>query len=303
MDTAPSKPSGADNQRKVGTVTFSPGLRIDWSRHRIELDAVVVLRRGPLELLACSPHTREHESIVAVTARPRDIYQAMGMIGLAPGHPVRYDEKLGRLLPPVGESLRISVRYGHADDQHDVPVEEWLQINDTGRSPTALPWVFAGSRTFESGRFGADADGTVICVVDFDTALISLGTLHSADNNLLWLSAKTAAIPAKGTKCVITIQKRKDSPPAQHDDLSVKLDNEGNMHVDGTVVSAAELASKLRNARKKTPSQTIILNAAPGCGKSTIEAATKALITAGVHATSIRVHVAAPPKGDANAAG
>ncbi len=38
----------------------------------------------------------------------------------------------------------------------------------------SLDWVFAGSSTLSDGRFGADSDGTVVCVVDFENALITL---------------------------------------------------------------------------------------------------------------------------------
>ena len=71
--------------------TYAPGVRIDWTRGVIELDARVVLREGLLELFACSPRTREHESIFVVPAQPRRIYEALGLIGMEPGSPVRYD--------------------------------------------------------------------------------------------------------------------------------------------------------------------------------------------------------------------
>ena len=71
---------------------FAPGVHIDWANRAVEIDARVVLRSGPLELLACSPKTREHESILVVDARPLHVYQALGLIGLAPGSPSRFDE-------------------------------------------------------------------------------------------------------------------------------------------------------------------------------------------------------------------
>src|ERR1043166_8218583 len=43
---------------------FQPGVRIDWEQKAVEIDARVVLREGPLELFACSPQTKEHESIL-----------------------------------------------------------------------------------------------------------------------------------------------------------------------------------------------------------------------------------------------
>lgn len=57
----------------------------------------------------------------------------------------------------------------------------------------------------EEGRFGADVEGTVVCVVDFDTALIGVGGLHSADDEQLWLRANPKTIPPRGTKCRLII--------------------------------------------------------------------------------------------------
>jgi hypothetical protein len=188
---------------------FAPGVRIDWRRRVVEVDAVVVLRKGPLELLACSPKTREYESILAVSARPMHIFQAMGLIGLEPGSPVRYDDKRDRWPAPKGEALQLRVRYRQDDAERTVPVERWLLDVKHGRPPESLKWVFAGSRTLKSGRFGADVDGTVVCVVDFETALIAPGARHSADNEALWLAANTRAIPPTGTTCTLLIRSAK----------------------------------------------------------------------------------------------
>ena len=89
---------------------FGPGVRIDWQKRVVELDAEVVLRQGSLELLACSPQTREHESILRVHAKPLHVYQAMGLIGLTPGSPMKFDEKSKQWRRPTGDSLRLSVR-------------------------------------------------------------------------------------------------------------------------------------------------------------------------------------------------
>ena len=184
---------------------FAPGVRIDWQERTVELDVEIVLRRGPLELLACSPRTREHESILRVRAQPMHIFQAMGLIGLEPGLPLHYDENHDRWIAPTGESLELEVCCREGEQNSFAPVERWLLDVRRGRPPERLDWVFAGSRTFDNGRFGADVDGTVICVVDFDTALIGLGSFHTADNERLWLAANTEAIPPAGSSCTLLI--------------------------------------------------------------------------------------------------
>ncbi len=230
-------------------VEFAPGVRIDWPRSRVEVEGMVVLRDGPLELFACMEGTREHESIVVVRPRPLHVYQAMGMLGLEPGEPSRYDEDADKFVPPTGDALSVQVR---VEGQPTAPIEAWMWDIEHDRPLGVTNWVFCGSRQFDGGRFGADLDGTVICVVDFDTALIAPGASHSAANEALWLRARPDRIPERGTRCVIIIEKLEQTM------LSVEVGAAGRLLLDGKSAdeegfaamiqarSAAERLSRIR---------------------------------------------------------
>jgi len=220
---------------------FAPGVRIDWPNLTIELDAEVVMRQGPLELFACSPNTKEHESILKVFAKPTHIYQAMGLVGLTPGRPVRFDEKENRFDPPTGDALDIRVRY---TDEHGRTItaspENWVTTTKPQALVLTLPWVFAGSSTLPDGRFAADIEGTVICLVDFEAALIAIPALHSAANEQLWLVAKTDAIPPKGTKCTLLIRSSKRTT------LEVELVDEHSVWHDGRLLDENQFSQLVR---------------------------------------------------------
>lgn len=216
---------------------YADGVRIDWQRRFVELDARVVLREGPLELLACSPITREHESILTVRARPRDVFHALGLLGVEPGSPPVFDPRAERTLPARGESLDIRIRCDAPGHEKPVAATRWLKDNQTGKALDAILWVFSGSRSTAEGRFLADMEGTVICVVDFDTAVISPATSHTSDNNALWLSANTEAIPPVGTACILSIQSLERSETHQ-----VELDDRGRTTFEGRVLEPAEIA-------------------------------------------------------------
>lgn len=211
-----ARPSSARSE--VRRAEFAPGVRIDWKNRTVAVDARVVLREGPLELLACSPQTREHESILTIAARPLHIFQAMGLIGLEPGAPVAYDRENDEWFPPRGERIRLLITYRERERSVTVPIERWLRQVQTGKPPDAIDWVFSGSRTWPDGRFAADVDGTVACVVDFETALIAVGGLHSADNEFLWLEANSDEIPPIGTRCTLVISSAKGNAKATEDD-------------------------------------------------------------------------------------
>ncbi|UCC31049.1 MAG: hypothetical protein JSU86_01990 [Phycisphaerales bacterium] len=280
---------------------FAPGVRIDWERRVVEVDAEIVLRKGPLELLACSSHTREHESILVVRARPMNIFQAMGLIGLQPGSPVRYDEEQGRWLAPVGEPVEIKVRYREGENVRTVPVRKWLMDVQRRRPPERISWVFSGSQTFENGRFGADVDGTVVCVVDFDTALITVGALHSADNELLWLEANTEAIPPVGTPCTLLIRS------AAERTIEVKVAADGTLRRRDVPVSIPDLARAVRREKRDAAAITVLLQVVPGVPTAKIRPVVDSLVRAGIDRAWIKIEQetrqprsAKPPKSRTN---
>ncbi|MHC5110006.1 MAG: YdjY domain-containing protein [Planctomycetota bacterium] len=191
---------------------FAPGVTIDWTRKQVEVETTVVLREGPLELVVCTPGTREHESILVTKAAPARIYQAMGLVGLEPGSPVRYDKANEKLIPPSGQRLELEVSYQSGGKQHQHPIDRWL-LDAKGKKPgKKVRWVFAGSLVLDDGRFGADADGTVVCVVDFMTGLIAVDTLHVADNDALWLMANPKTIPPAKTDVRLIIKAARSAP-------------------------------------------------------------------------------------------
>ncbi len=265
---------------------FAPGVRIDWPNQTVEVDAKVVFRAGPLELFACSPRTREHESVVVVSARPMHIFQAMGLAGLEPGTPVRYDEALDVSFPPKGTPLDLRVRFRDRDQARLVPIEHWMRRVKQKRPPEWIDWVFAGSKSYAGGRFGADADGTVVCVVDFDTALISVGALKSADNELLWLEANTERIPPIGTPCTLLI-----SRVAVFD-----VSRDGAIRREGKPVTPGDVAKAVGVAGARAQTRRLILHAETDVGTDALGSAVEALVRAGVARSAISTRRPAPHK-------
>lgn len=280
---AQSVPDDAQPKHQPGVRVVAPGVKIDWRHRVVEVDARVVLRSGPLELLACSPGTREHESILVVQARPLSILQAMGLIGLEPGSPVRYDQEREQIFPPTGERLDLSIRYQQTGKSHVVRVEQWLRDVERRKSPEQMPWVFSGSRTGDRGRLLADADGTVVCVVDFESALIAVGDLHTDDNELLWLEANTSAIPPLGTDCTLLIRS------AEHRVVPVTLLSNGRFRLDGKVVTLAHIAKELLPTQSETQSAALDLYPQNGLSAGRLERALVALERAGIKRNSVQI--------------
>ena len=279
-----AQPKGSQDgaSSTAGWVDYAPGVRIDWQRRRVEVDVKVVLRQGPLELLVCSPGTREHESVFVSPARPLHLYQALGLLGFDPGAPVRYDEARDEWIAPHGASLELSTRCG-ADA--DVPVEHYLLQTETEKRPDSLPWVFAGSRKLDENGLAADRDGTVVCLVDFESALITVGAVHTADNEQLWLRANPETIPQMKTPCTLVISERGWGafPWTLH------VQEDATLMRHGESVSVALLLRKLEELSSSTEPPRLRLVPVKGAGEGSIKSAMKRLVAAGVPRNAIHV--------------
>lgn len=195
-------------------VEFRPGIRIDYRGPQVEVAGEVILRQGQLELFAYSkaPTPKEHETILRLDVRPELIYQALGLIGLTPGHPMSYDWETETTTPAQGDPVDVSVRFERDGETVEASACDWLWDVQNERPLAKTHWLFAGSRRLEDGQFFADIDGTVVTVVNFDSALLSLPGLHSDSNAELWLTAHTEAIPPKGTKVTMILRPHADRP-------------------------------------------------------------------------------------------
>jgi hypothetical protein len=217
-------------------VEFQPGIRIDWGRRQVLVAGEVVLREGALELFACSPQTREHESIVCAAARPLHVYQALGLIGLEPGEPSYYEEDMKTYHPARGAPVEIEVRYTRDGRTIQHPIEEWMRNAQDDRPLDRQPWVFSGAFVMDD-TFAADPEGTVVAVVDFPSAVIALPKYHSASNEALWLEPATERIPPVGSACTLIF---KPGP------ILLQIDRQGRYHFQGRPALLGKVGESLK---------------------------------------------------------
>lgn len=264
-------------------VDYAPGVRIDWPKRRVEVDGKVVLREGMLELFACSPNTREHESVVVTAGRPLRIYEALGLIGLTPGRPVRYDEDSGRWLPPAGDAVGIDVRWNDNGRMRTVDIGAWMR--DTERKRVVPPgvWIFAGSYRGDSKQFAADQEGTVVCVVDFPSALIALPELRSADNDQLWVEAATDRIPPIGTEVTLLFS------AVQVVRLELEIDSKGDIQCAGKPLSRKDVAERIGQLQRKHKFTAIDIRVHPEAPSLLVGSIEEAVRKAGRMGTKVRI--------------
>ena len=84
-----------------------PGVTINVQERCVDVESSVCLHRGALELVACTKGTKEHESIVAIEAKPVHLHAALLLLGAKPGSPAtrqQLGDQAGRWIdvPPSG---------------------------------------------------------------------------------------------------------------------------------------------------------------------------------------------------------
>ncbi len=165
-----------------------------------------------LELVACSPDTREHESLVVTPVQPSLIHAALLSIGLEPGEPGRIEATRDGVLrfDATGSPIRVELVWtDHKGRLRAAAPADWIR-SETGQPVPPFSWVFAGSRLRErSGRTVYDADGTgvVVGLTTFGSEVLAPTTTRSPDSgtdNPIWL-AENDAVPTAGTPVTIRV--------------------------------------------------------------------------------------------------
>lgn len=209
-----------------------PGVSINVQERCVDVESSVCLHRGDLELVACTKGTKEHESIVAVEAKPMHIHAALLLLGAKPGSPATRKQvgdqaerwldvpphggpvdvllvlkgKDGRLVEhPISDFIAASQR--RSDDPAGVEHEE--------RSPTHT-FLFAGSALHGEGpgprRYLSDETGNVISLSTFGDELLCLPGIHSHDSRALMWQVNAEALPPVGSR--VTLRLRPKIPHA-----------------------------------------------------------------------------------------
>lgn len=181
---------------------------VQGKERRAIVSSYVCLREGPLEQLLTRRERKEHEAILAFDGDARDIHKALLLTGATPGTPVRFQPKYE---PATGQSIKVTLVYEHDGKQVTVPARRWVRNARTGKD-LHVDWVFAGSHLVDNplDEKGPPIylanDGDIICVSNFESALLDLPINSPKDNSELAWEANTERIPPKGTKVAILLE-------------------------------------------------------------------------------------------------
>lgn len=214
QDPAPKTSKAPAKKVNVGK---NVSLEIKGDERRVVVDAEVCLRQGMLEQFLTRKRTKEHEAILAADVDAREIHKALILAKAEPGSPVKFQPKYE---PARGTVIKVFLEYEDADKKKQrVAAQQWIRSIKTKKT-LEHDWVFAGSVLIqdpfdkEKPPFYAANDGTVICVSNFESALLDLPIMSTQENDDLFFEANTERIPPLETRVrvifepVLTVPKK-----------------------------------------------------------------------------------------------
>ena len=200
-----------------------PNVYFDAARRAVSFGATVPIDPGSkatpivyLEVLACVPDTKEHETLVVTTAKASHIHAALLLAGFEAGKPGAYDWTGPELktIPPKGSPLNVRfivVRDGVESAEDPATWVKSLRTEKSLRDTSARAgFVFGGSLEGKrAGRVVYDADfsGTLIGLTTFGTETIAWSEMYNHDAGVedpQWV-ADEAVVPPPGTAVRVEI--------------------------------------------------------------------------------------------------
>ena len=221
----PSQAPSAPLVRKVAPHRYQVGeILIDARAGTVRCHGRVNMSEGgPIELLACLPRGKTHESVFTMDPRPKNLQLALLLLDLKPGrNPAvkRTDHSPEPAIPP-GDKVNIFVRWRPAPrapadtgQQENAPAPKMRQVraerflyNIQADTPLGqADWVFLGSQ-FVEGRFGADIEGSIITTFHDPLAILELA--HPTVNDDIYYCVNKRLCPPIGTPVELIIKKPK----------------------------------------------------------------------------------------------
>jgi len=203
------------------TITFG-NLLLSPSAGILRAPGKICLRQGLLEVIACSPGGKEHESLFVIDCEPHQLQTALLLMGLKNGPgPMHVKD------PDVSTGDEVTITVEWKDEKGEIQatrVEDMVWNVSTERRMIRTNWVFTGSifvkerdpiTDEETGRtiFLADEILTLIATYN-DPSTILDNPLPTGIDDTLYV-VNTDALPPPDSAITLVIQKAKSLPPSE----------------------------------------------------------------------------------------
>ena len=190
VPAAPFLRAGPDDILDVGSV------RLDRLNRSVIAEGRVNQAEGFIELLACGPRGKTHESILLLDVDPVDLNAAFLLLGLAPGAP----PQASGTVPPSGHPVDLWIEWEAAGEPLRVRAEDVVRDRRSGKALPRSGWVYTGA-VAASGQLLAANDQSLVATYWDPWALLNLPLPCGADDEALVV--RTEALPPLGTPVTV----------------------------------------------------------------------------------------------------
>jgi len=209
-----------------------PGIKLNLKERCVDVNATICLHKGLLELVACTKGTKEHESILSISARPMHIHTAMLLLGASPGTPAMRRAQEGartRWVPvdPAGDSVCVSLVFAESKGKlQEYPIQKFIspaQPDEISGIPAKkilatfpASFLFAGSHLVENGagprKYVCEQSGNVISISTFGDELLCLPGIHGHQNDGLAWQVNSKGLPGIGEQVILRLRPNPKAP-------------------------------------------------------------------------------------------
>lgn len=174
---------------------------VDPSSRSVVVSGWVNQVSGAIELLACGPGGKTHESVFVLDVNPVDLQAGLLLLGIKPG---QGPTGLGQG-QPKGTAVDLWVDWQAGGRTHSARAESFV-FNSEARKPLPkTPWIFTGS-VFEDGEFKALAEESLVATYWDAWAIINLPLLCGSNDEIL--AVNTNVVPPLQTPITFRIKAR-----------------------------------------------------------------------------------------------
>lgn len=174
--------------RWEGSTAFLGSVRLDSATKTVFATGWVNQVEGPIEVLACGPKGKVHESLFVLSLNPLDLQAALLLAGLKGGEPM---PAIGEG-PPQGAPVDLIVEWQADGETQSARAESFVWNVEADAVLPEIPWTFTGSMIKE-GQFKALSEESLVVTYWDPYAIVNLPLPCGANDEILHVN--TNAVP------------------------------------------------------------------------------------------------------------
>lgn len=196
-----STDSTAPKVRKISATKYQIGsVILESEKREIYLSGKINMQKGMIELLACAPGGKTHESVLVLDVIPHDLQVSLLLLGLEFHGDLEYQ---GDPRQPKGDSVEIWVKWKNGNKERLVRGEDLVYDLESKNTMKRTLWVFTGSRVVDN-VFQADVEKSLITTYHDPFTILDNPLIAGGDDEVYQVNEKL--VPPKGTPIEVILK-------------------------------------------------------------------------------------------------